>query len=206
MREIHEAIDAMSEAARLGRWRQTVLVPCDIGEVRRLYARYEAARRYGAIEWAEPYAQVGPCYAALVGVTLAYSAFDSMRDAVFRIGRDWAARATFYATLNHDLLAPALAAADQYYPQRALQRRLIPDINRTLQREMAVAGPFDALLLGEAIRHTFVHGKLSPSGAGFDADALLEIAREYRAGLLTLIAANMVVAVADPIRAMLNGP
>jgi hypothetical protein len=136
----------------------------------------------------------------------AYSAFDYMRDVVFGIAHGWNNREPFYETLPHAHLAQPFRTVGEHYPARTLQLALLPHLNNTLTQHLTNGGAaFEALLSGEAIRHTFVHGKLAPSAENIEPATLGHIASEYRDGLLDLISERIVAAVADPIRGALYG-
>jgi len=209
MQAVIDAIDALVSWNYLRHWRHIVGVPCDAGDVNRLKARHDAASRYRMIRWhdATPFRTVGGAYSELVGLTLAYSAFDYMRDVVFRIGpRDWRGRREFYGTLDLTPLAEPLETANTYYPKRALQAALSGMVNPFLSAALLDAeNPFERIHVGEALRHTFVHGKLSPSGGGFEPNTLQQICQEYRLGLLDVVTRHMMATVHDPIIEMIYG-
>lgn len=209
MQAVIDAIDALASWNYLMHWRHIVAVPCDAGAVNRLKARHDAASRFRSIRWHDenPFRTVGGAYSELVGLTLAYSAFDYMRDVVFRIGpRDWKGRRAFYATLDLSPLSSPLGRAHVYYPDRAFQLALSGMVNPFLSAALVDAdNPFERLHVGEALRHTFVHGKLSPSGGAFEPHTLQQICEEYRLGLLEVVTRHMMATVHDPIIEMIYG-
>jgi len=209
VQQVIKAIDWLSSVGGMAHWHSIVDIPCEAGDVNRLKARHDAARRFASVRWSEgeEYRTVGGCYSELVGLTLAYSAFDYMRDVCFRIGpRDWKGRRIFYATLDLSPLDESMQITDRLFPNRALATRLAPLVNKPLTERLEdINEPWPALRLSEAIRHSFVHGKLSPSGGGVEAGELQQVCGALRVGLLDVVTQHMMQTVDAPIHQMYCG-
>jgi hypothetical protein len=98
--------------------------------------------------------------------------------------------------------------ANANFVARPLQQRLAPLVNEYLSAALLDANSrFPALHLAEALRHTFVHGRLAPSGDDIDHRDLALVCREYGSNLLALVSAHMDATVGTEIRAWNNpGP
>jgi hypothetical protein len=206
VREVEEAVDWFA-SVYLSHWDSIVDVPCDIGCVRRLKARHDAASRYAAVQWntGEEYkSAVGPCYSELVGLALAYSAFDYMRDVCFDLDKKgWKASREWYGTLDFSPFDGAMQAVNALFPDRALALHLVPMVREHLAKALTdTDDPWPGLRISSAMRHAFVHGKLSPSGGGVDAASLDAVAYRMRRALLEVVTLHMMRKVYDPIRAV----
>jgi hypothetical protein len=195
MQETYDAIGELWAAARYGEWMYCYERRCRVVNVRRLYHRHQAVLRFQRVVWAPAYAVVGECYSELMGVVLAYSAFEYMRDTVFEIPSPKdvpKARREFYATLDLRPLAPAMQLVAQHYGDGALHGTLASRTRKQLAKALRDdADPYHALLLPEAIRHAFVHGNLTPSTEPLRADDFGPICASFRSGLAELIPAYM---------------
>lgn len=164
--------------------------PFCLGQLRKLDARYRAATAFKGVNWNESLT-VGHGYSELLGLTLAYSAFEFMRDEVFNLPRPDkkpGARKDFYLTLDQEIAARGRAAYDEHLsgiPLRdVLCKQVSPPLAAQLGREERSV---DMYYMAEAIRHAFVHGHLAPSGQSIDPDRLASYCRELRCNVIRSI-------------------
>jgi hypothetical protein len=171
------------------RWNALTHVHCPVGEIRRLIARYRAAANFRRIEWTTPPKAVADGYSMLVALTLANSAFEQFREKVFAVGpKDFKGRRAFYRTLDKSPLNRARAEIDRLFKPDELEGMLQGMVQRHLGEALMDRADTDRdLLIGQAIRHAFVHGRLSPSGDELDPDAIAEVCRELSSGMLTIV-------------------
>lgn len=195
MQDTYDAIGELWAAARYGEWMYCYERHCRVNDVRRLYHRHQAVQRFQRVVWAPAYAVVGECYSDLMGVVLAYSAFEYMRDAVFKIPSPKEvpkARREFYATLDLGPVTSAMQLVVQHYGRGELHETLALRTRKQLANALRDnSDPYHALLLPEAIRHAFVHGNLTPSTEPLRADDLGPICAAFRTGLAELISVHM---------------
>lgn len=154
------------------------------GDVNRFAARYRLAKSFRGLKLQGYSSNTAKGYDALLGVLLAYSAFELFREAIGVRQADLAALLHKYDAEAWSRRIRAADLDDRFY--RFIYER-VNQPHRDQLDSYFRDDPCNISYLASAIRHIFAHGSLTPNANQAEPTAVLEVCRVLYEAMMTIM-------------------